>query len=91
MGKTVRFGVLKLGDDWAVVTDQGDRAHYSSRTKAIAAARQMAKVQQGFGCAVELLAQSETSELRPAPLAARPGVRRGDSQEDGSSALCSAG
>ena len=84
MGKIVRFGVLQVGDDWAVVTDQGDRAHYPSRAKAIAAARQMAAVQKGFGSTVELLTQSGAFDLQPAPLVRRPPAQRGDEQGDSS-------
>ncbi len=78
MGEVIRFGILRVGRHWAVVTDHGDRANYASREQAIEAARQMAEVQRGFGRTVELLAQGETFDIEVGPLARRPDASEGE-------------
>ncbi len=61
--EVVRFGVVRVGDGWTVVSDQGDRLHFHERERALRSARDMVKIQRSFGRQVELLAQSELFEL----------------------------
>lgn len=64
MNNVTRFGVIKVGQIWSVIGDDGDKLNFLSRERALAAARNLAGVQRAFGKKVELLAQNELNELR---------------------------
>jgi hypothetical protein len=70
MNDVTRFGVIKVGKLWTVITDQGDRASFYDRKNAMRAAEEMAEVERGFGKQVELLSQNEMFELRPTDIGA---------------------
>ncbi len=64
MVEHIRFGLLRIGEHWSVVTDHGDRLSFLTREAALKAARDLMAVERGFGHKVELLSQNEAFELQ---------------------------
>ena len=59
----VHYGVVRVGDTWAIIGDQLRVGAYSTRLQAEHAARSLAEQATGVGLPVQMHLQDETGEL----------------------------
>lgn len=64
----VHYGVVRVGNTWAIIGDQLRVGAYPTRRAAEAAARNLAEQVTGVGLPVRMHVQDETGELRPPTL-----------------------
>ncbi len=64
-----RYAVIRVGPEWRVVGARRAIGHFPDRETALAAAGALAREALDSGHRAEVLIQSETGELTPAPLA----------------------
>jgi hypothetical protein len=59
----LHYGVVRVGDTWAIIGDQLRVGAYATRRQAEAAARNLAEQATGVGLPVRMHLQDDTGEL----------------------------
>ena len=59
----VHYGVVRVGDTWAIIGDQLRVGAYATRRQAEGAARRLAEQATGVGLPVKMHLQDDTGEL----------------------------
>lgn len=59
----VHYGVVRVGETWAIIGDQLRVGAYTTRSQAETAARRLAEQVTGVGLPVRMHLQDETGEL----------------------------
>jgi len=59
----LHYGVVRVGDSWAIIGDQLRVGAYATRNQAEHAARNLAEQATGLGLPVRMHLQDETGEL----------------------------
>jgi len=64
----VHYGVVRVGEDWAIIGDHLRVGHYPTRDLAEAAAARLAEQATGVGLPVQMHLQDDSGELLPPTL-----------------------
>lgn len=59
----VHYGVVRVGDTWAIIGDQLRVGAYASRRQAVTAARRLAEQTTGVGLPVRMHLQDDSGQL----------------------------
>jgi hypothetical protein len=59
----VHYGVVRVGNTWAIIGDQLRVGAYATRRQAVSAARRLAEQATGVGLPVQMHLQDDTGEL----------------------------
>ena len=68
----VHYGVVRVGETWAIIGDQLRVGAYATRRQAENAARRLAEQVTGVGLPVRMHLQDETGELLPPSTVVQP-------------------
>ena len=61
--RTLRYAVLRIGEEWRVVCERRRMGHFFNRNDAIRTGAALAREALAEGCDVELMVQGDAGEL----------------------------